>query len=590
MSKGLEKKSVSRNSVEHIPESPVREQAIEYAAEWEPTNEMEVMGVQLVDILTRAGGEAYFAGGYSRDLIMSQNQDVYPEYVFDPHDIDIATSLTPDEVEEVMGRHGFVIKSVGKNFQVVNVVAKVAGVPTEFEVATFRIEGDYGTDRKPQFVEATRDKREDIKRRDFTMNALLFDPKKQVVLDYVNGIEDIENRTLRFVGDAGERIAEDPLRILRYIRFLNKYDMKFDQEIKHEIRAHAAKIANLPAKRLRDEMDKILKLPRAAFGVADLARVGALEYVVPEVQKLIGVRHTPEDVSAHIHKEGDVFNHELRTLRSIQRPEFIAEIRDKLEFDETMSDKEVVANFYEKYGTTFVWANVFHDTGKADTQELLPAENDKQKRYAFHGHEQASVKLFKQMIASNRIEFSNREQEDILFLIENHMNAHKIGTGTDKDLTNKKKKKLFRNKNAEALLFLALADRLGNYSENATNDQKTAHFDRAWQELQAFKIEDQKRQEILQFGKQVSQAALDVFMEPGQDRKKGLPILGPVKDCVLLLLLQKRITEHDIVPKVKEINQVLETHSILDIADIATMKAEAQSVLAKLYTVDFDEL
>lgn len=200
----------------------IKEEPAIYSIEWSPHSEMEKTGVQLTQILRNAGGEAYFAGGFSRDLIMSQESDVYHDYKFDPHDIDIATNIIPDEVEEMMKKHNIKTTAAGKNFKVVVATIEVEGKPVNFEIATFRVEGDYGKDRKPRFVETTRDKRKDVERRDFTINALLFDPEKKVIMDYVDGVNDIKERVLRFVGSAQERIIEDPLRIIRYVRFRNK--------------------------------------------------------------------------------------------------------------------------------------------------------------------------------------------------------------------------------------------------------------------------------------------------------------------------------------------------------------------------------
>lgn len=568
----------------------ILKEPIEYPVEWEPKNEMEQTGARLAAMLREAGGEAYFAGGYSRDLIMSREPDVYPGYVFDPHDVDIATNIVPDEVERIMREQGIKTTAAGKNFKVIVATLEVEGRPVNFEIATFRIEGDYGEDRKPRFVETTRDKREDVERRDFTMNALLFDPEKRIVLDYVHGVEDIKNHVLRFVGNTQDRVVEDPLRILRYVRFRAKYGMEFHQETKRVLRENSPLLKRLSGARIKEEMDKILVLPRATFAVGDLARIGALKEIFPEIHTLIAVEHTPEEVSPAIHKEGNVFKHQLQTLRAIERPEFIQRVREKLQVNNVQSESEVIAAFYQRYGITFAWANLFHDMGKATTQQYHEVDEGKPARYSFYGHEQASLKMFDAIASSNRVIFSNEERERIKFLIENHMKAHEIASGEEGGLSERSKAKLFRSEDIEALLFFAFADQLGNYSDRATTQDKVAQFKKAWNELQNFRIEDQKRQEILKLEKKVSLVAMNIFTEENPIGKKGMPILGPIKTATLLLLIEGKIGEPQIESAIKDMKVMLQEKAILEVKNIREMNNQARSFLEQHYGIDFEDL
>ncbi|HET6496681.1 MAG TPA: CCA tRNA nucleotidyltransferase, partial [Thermoleophilia bacterium] len=155
---------------------------------------------RIVGTLRAAGHEAYFAGGCVRDLVMGAA----------PHDYDVTTSARPDEVMALFER----TVAVGAAFGVVLVI--LGG--REYEVATFRTEGAYSDGRHPDAV-AYATAEEDVKRRDFTINGLLYDPVEERVIDHVSGRADIERRIVRTIGSPDERFAEDRLRLIRAVRF-----------------------------------------------------------------------------------------------------------------------------------------------------------------------------------------------------------------------------------------------------------------------------------------------------------------------------------------------------------------------------------
>ena len=568
----------------------ILENPIERQIEWAPQNEIEKTALGLARLIKNENGEAYFVGGYPRDLIMREHKEVYPHFSFKPNDIDLATNLLPEQVLDILEKNQIKTSLVGKQFQVVNAVIKIDEKPVEFEIATHRVEGDYGPDRRPKFVAATRNKRDDMARRDFTMNALLFDPEAKTILDYTHGLEDIKERTLRFVGDARERIQEDPLRILRYVRFRNKFQMKFDKTVRGFIQKHANLINNLPGERIKEEMDKILTLPRASYAISTLERVGVLEKILPEIHALIGVLHTPKDRAPEIHQEGEVYTHALKTLNAVNQPEFIEAARSALNLDQTLTKTEVVDRFYSRYGAGFAWANLFHDAGKAQTQEFQEATDGKPTRYTFYGHEQKSLELFESLDQSGRIRFSNEEKKQIKFLIENHMKAHHVGGVESAELTPRVKKKLFRSEFAEQLLFLQLTDSLGNYSENQ-RPEKVTRFQKAWQELTAFKAEELGFEQRQALGHEISQFAIAALTQ-GQafDETKGLPIIGPIKTTVLLLCLEKKIEASQIQEKVTEVKDLLEKNNVIAISNVGEMKAAAQKILEAHYQIHFEDL
>ncbi|MDR2000618.1 MAG: polynucleotide adenylyltransferase PcnB [Zoogloeaceae bacterium] len=196
------------------------------------------------EALQKAGHRAYVVGGAVRDLIAG----------IPPKDYDIATDATPEEVRGLFRRS----RIIGRRFQIVHVMQG----PETLEVSTFRAAHDEET-LKDEHGRILRDNvwgsiEEDAARRDFTMNALYYDPTAQVVLDFHKGVQDIQRKTLRMIGDPRARYREDPVRMLRAVRLSAKLGLRLDPQVQAPIRNMADLIENVPAARLFDEMLKLL--------------------------------------------------------------------------------------------------------------------------------------------------------------------------------------------------------------------------------------------------------------------------------------------------------------------------------------------
>jgi tRNA nucleotidyltransferase/poly(A) polymerase len=200
--------------------------------------------IKLIHVLAKHGYQAVYAGGCVRDMLMGN----------EPNDIDIATNAEPDAVEGIFKLNGYKTIPVGKQFGVIVVV--VGGV--EFEIATFRNDGNYSDGRRPDSVEFSSIE-EDCKRRDFTINGMYFDPIKKEVIDLVGGKEDLENKVIRFIGNADDRINEDSLRIIRAIRFASRFGFEFDYETSLALERNSCKINTVSAERISSEMEKMFK-------------------------------------------------------------------------------------------------------------------------------------------------------------------------------------------------------------------------------------------------------------------------------------------------------------------------------------------
>ncbi len=252
---------------------------------------------EILERLRGAGFEAYFVGGCVRDLVMG----------LEPKDYDIATRAHPDQVLTLFPE----ALRVGAQFGVVIVPAE--GGPVE--VATFRSDSEYADGRHPAAVRYAEAASEDVRRRDFTINGLLFDPATRRVIDFVGGQEDIRARRIRTIGDPYARFREDHLRMLRAVRFAARFAFGLDarlQEAAHEL---GALVREVSRERVRDELLKILTDGGARRGFELLDDLGLLEVVLPEVKALQGVPQPPQ-----FHPEGDVWTHTMIMLDGLKNP------------------------------------------------------------------------------------------------------------------------------------------------------------------------------------------------------------------------------------------------------------------------------
>ncbi len=309
-----------------------------------------------------AGYLTYFAGGCVRDHLRGQN----------PDDFDIATMAKPDEVERLFPK----TIPVGKQFGVILVVAD--DIP--FEVATFRGEGEYKDGRHPERVHFTNPK-EDSLRRDFTINGMFYDPFEAKVIDYVEGMADLETQKIRAIGSPEKRFNEDKLRILRAIRFASNLDFPIETETWSAVCAKAPEIHQVSPERIREELVKIFTRAHAAKGFVLLSNSGLMREILPEVEAMKNVQQ-PEK----FHPEGDVFEHTRLLLENLKSP--VSEI--------------------------LAFGALFHDIGKPKTMELRNG------RITFYEHSEVGAKMTQDIM--KRLRFSNNVIEGVVSCVLNHMN------------------------------------------------------------------------------------------------------------------------------------------------------------------------
>jgi poly(A) polymerase len=378
--------------------------------------------------LRDAGHQAFFAGGCVRDLLLA----------LAPKDFDVATSATPEQIVALFPK----TFTVGAHFGVVLVCQTIDDTEIATEVATFRNDGAYSDGRRPDAVRYTTDPREDVLRRDFTINGMLLDPiafdstgdAASATLDFVEGRKDLAARIIRAIGDPSLRFAEDKLRMLRAVRFAARLDFQIDAPTSAAIRRHAAGIALVSAERIRDELTRILTEGGARPGFELLFDLGLLAQVLPEVVRMRGVAQPPE-----FHPEGDVWTHTMlmleklgpaspsllplseasRTARSARVPHPFAASSRKggtQALEQPLSPAKPIS-------PTLAWAALLHDIGKPATYQppklAVPGSNEKPDRIRFNGHVEAGVRITETILA--RLRFSGDDTTQILSLVANHM-------------------------------------------------------------------------------------------------------------------------------------------------------------------------
>ncbi|MCD5415936.1 HD domain-containing protein [Candidatus Bipolaricaulota bacterium] len=250
--------------------------------------------------LNDAGYEAVLVGGIVRDGVRALLDRSLP---FIPEDVDIATSALPDEIRRLFRERPIV--GVGEEFGVL-VIAAPNG--RKYEVATFRVEGEYDG-RWPGRVELVRDLEKDLRRRDLTINGLAAGAGGEVI-DLVGGVEDLSAGRIRAIGDPSLRFSEDYLRMLRAVRFACWIGGEIDRQTAQAIRENAEKVSSISWERIRDELLRILKTDAGARGLSLLDSYGLLHLILPEITALKGVPQ-PEVY----HPEGDVFVHTIAAVQ-----------------------------------------------------------------------------------------------------------------------------------------------------------------------------------------------------------------------------------------------------------------------------------
>ncbi|MFN8178123.1 MAG: CCA tRNA nucleotidyltransferase [bacterium] len=310
--------------------------------------------------LRASGREAWIAGGAVRDTLLGRT----------PHDVDVATSATPDEVVALWPQ----AQLVGAAFGVV----RVPDGPETIEVATFRREGVYLDGRRPSEV-SFGTLEDDARRRDFTVNGLYLDPETGEITDLVGGRRDVEERRLRAIGDPAARFREDYLRLLRAVRLAAQLDFEIEAGTRAALGALAPLAADVAAERTRDELARLLTGSNAPRGLRLLHETGLMRVILPEVEAMGGVEQPPQ-----YHPEGDVWTHTMLLFEHFDGPSL-----------------------------ELAFGALLHDVGKPPTLE----RSDGVIRFPAH----AKIGAAMTDDICRRLRLSNESRERVVSLVANHM-------------------------------------------------------------------------------------------------------------------------------------------------------------------------
>lgn len=361
---------------------------------------------RITSALEGGGFEAWVVGGCVRDLSLGRT----------PKDWDITTNATPEQIQSLF-ENTFYTNEFG-TVGVVNDEATDQSLKV-VEVTPYRLEGKYSDARRPDSVEFSQNIEEDLKRRDFTINALAYNPTSQKLLDLYDGIKDIKDGVLRAVGEPQERFEEDALRILRAVRIAAELNFAIEPTTKEAMAACAGQLEKISKERVRDEFVRILNSPQPMKALVLCHHLGILRFIAPDIEKGIDV----EQNQAH---SFDVFEHNLRALQHAADKDWSFDIR---------------------------LAALFHDVGKPTARRRSDEKND----WTFHGHDVVGARMTKKALES--LKFSRETVDKAEKLVRWHMffsDPDKITLSAVRRIVNH-----VGRENIEDLVKLRICDRIG---------------------------------------------------------------------------------------------------------------------------------
>lgn len=378
-----------------------------------------------LETLENAGFEAYVVGGSVRDLLTKKLVK----------DWDFTTNAKPEEVQKlfpesfydnIFGTVGVTVEELLNQFSLPQETSVIDDLSLSdvFEITTFRTESAYSDSRRPDSVSWGETLEEDLKRRDFTINALALRKTGEGeydLIDMFEGQKDLVNKLIRAVGNPDERFCEDALRMLRAVRFASQLGFLIESQTLQAIQNNAGLLQKISKERIRDEFLKILASPFPADGMKLLYSTNLLEYILPEALKMVGVEQAG-------HHTKDVWNHTLDSLAACPSPDPIVRL-----------------------------ATFLHDIGKP------VAFRNQGGKITFYGHEVISGRIAKDV--AQRLHLSNKDSKRLYILVRHHMFAY------NPEMTDAAIRRFIRKvglENINDMMMLRVGDRVGGGSKQTS--------------------------------------------------------------------------------------------------------------------------
>jgi tRNA nucleotidyltransferase (CCA-adding enzyme) len=363
--------------------------------------------ISVIRKINKAGFEAYIVGGCVRDFL--QNKE--------PKDWDVTTNAKPEEIQKIFPDNFY-----ENAFLTVTIITKSKNQNLkEIEITTYRSEAKYSDRRHPDEIKFAKTLEEDLKRRDFTINAIAIrlDTKGVLeIIDLFGGQEDLKNKIIRAVGNADDRFAEDALRMMRAVRLATVLDFKIEEKTRQAIEKNASGLTHISEERTRDELIKTIMAERAAEGIELFRKLRLLKYIIPELEEGFGVGQNKH----HIY---ECYDHSLRSLDFAAKKGFSQEVRI---------------------------ASLLHDIGKPRAKRGQGQDS------TFYNHEVIGARMAEKILG--RLKFSKDETEKIVRLVRYHLFYYNTGEVSESSV-----RRLVRevgSENMEELLQVRQADRIGS--------------------------------------------------------------------------------------------------------------------------------
>ncbi len=358
---------------------------------------------KIIAKLEKAGFEAYIVGGCVRDILREA----------EPEDWDVTTNAKPEEIQKIFPESFYENKFLTVTVRTESENPKLG----EIEVTTYRTEGKYSDKRHPEEIDFAKNLKEDLARRDFTVNAIAMDSNGKII-DPFYGQADIKSKIIRAVGKAEDRFSEDALRMMRAVRLTTVLDFKIEDNTAKAIEEKSAGLKKISQERIRDEFLKIIMAEKAANGIELLRKIGLLKYIIPELEEGYGCGQNKH----HIY---DCYEHSVKALDYAAKQDF---------------------NMYVRV------ASLLHDVGKPRSKRGEGPDS------TFYGHEIIGARMTFRIL--NRLKFSKKDVEKITKLVMHHLFYYNVGEVSESSV-----RRLVREtgpENMEELLQVRMADRIGS--------------------------------------------------------------------------------------------------------------------------------
>ncbi len=474
--------------------------------------------------IEEAGFEAYIVGGTVRDLLMGKI----------PSDIDLTSSAKPEEILAL-----FPEAKYENDFGTVILAHKdeTGKVLAVFEITTYRSEGQYRDHRRPDELKFEEDLDLDLRRRDFTVNAmalgltkrskyssqeLKFDWGTMELVDLFGGLKDIKLKVIRAVGEPLDRFKEDALRMMRAIRFSSQLAFSLEPKTERAILRMAGSLKFISAERVRDELIKILASDRAYEGIVYLIKTKLLQYIIPEL--LAG-----DKVKQNHHHVYTVLKHNLLSLKHCPSSKWQVRL-----------------------------AALLHDIGKPSSLKIINNQR------TFYNHEYIGAKLTKKIMT--RLKFSNNDIEMVVNLVRNHMFYYNVG-----EVSAASVRRLIAKtgrENLKDLIDLRVADRLGSGTPKAM-PYKLRHLQYMMEKVQ----NDPVSVKMLKINGDIMIEELG--MKPG-------PKMGAILDVLLAEVLED--------PNLNQL-EILKSRALeLDKLDLEELRESAQEIITEKRQADDQDM